>query len=539
MGLLRFRLFAFDFVCPRRGASFRFRRSIEEEQVKTRTKQKDKNKSKRRDKEQEQDKEQDKNKSKTRTKSKNKSKTRTKSKNKNKTRTQSKTKSETKSKTITKARQSSKTRTTTRRKARQRAIPEQEQDNGQDKEPDKEQDKEQDKEEDKNKSKTTSKTDNKSKTKSKTNSKNKSKTKSERNNNNFRPNRSNFVASAASSLRELFVLSCMERFVVRLNAEDCPPMAAGANSVHDAIDNRPADYARQVQPRQAPDSAGKVANQTKCYKCLVHKHTAEGFFTGRGKKLFVCKACNSLEARIKRLTEGKTIALLWRDMSADEKASWRAENAELEGAALKEGLEVNTIQKLISKEITKAGQLGEYLPLCVYTTRGYNKQWLNWIEKNANSRCSDGLMTYALRIHYEGEDKTTERLQESLWQPVQKDSDKSKKRAATSSSGSSTSSDSGGKKHKKKKTKKDSKDRKVEQDRKKEIKSASKLMDKCAPIANQLSIVQDKLTPELKEHIPPYQVLDMDQHFKTICNLIQELQKVVKGKQPLSEMEDC
>ncbi len=103
-----------------------------------------------------------------------------------------------------------------------------------------------------------------------------------------------------------------------------------------------------------------------CYKCRLFK--SNGFGTGRGKKTWVCLDCNSLEARIRRLTEGKAIQKMWKDMDPDEKISWRAEHSALEGACLKDQLSVTFTQKILQEESTKSGELGEYLPLCVYKT---------------------------------------------------------------------------------------------------------------------------------------------------------------------------
>ena len=209
------------------------------------------------------------------------------------------------------------------------------------------------------------------------------------------------------------------------------------------------------------DTSNHVFGKCSCL-CLGLQDESLGFGTGRGKKLFVCTSCNNLEGRIRRLTEGAAISKLWRDMDSEEKIAWRAENSALAGHALKERLSVTFTQKILAEDETKAGSLGEYLPLSVYKARGYDAQFLKHIEQTANSRMEGNIKLYALRVFYEGDEKRHLQIEESLWKPLDGEASdiageggKKRKRVSSSSSSCSLSSSSSKVRRNKKRKRKD------------------------------------------------------------------------------------
>ena len=56
---------------------------------------------------------------------------------------------------------------------------------------------------------------------------------------------------------------------------------------------------------------------------------------------------------------------MWCDLDASEKEQFRCEYGELQGAALKEALEVTMVQKTIHERNLSAGTAAEFLPLNV------------------------------------------------------------------------------------------------------------------------------------------------------------------------------
>jgi len=319
-------------------------------------------------------------------------------------------------------------------------------------------------------------------------------------------------------------------------------MASGAASVHDAILNDPAEKEQQDVPAQ--HGVAKCPKGFKCCaRCRQNKDAKSGYLVGRAKNIFYCSECNALEARIQRLTKGLVIAKMWKDMTSDEKIAFRAEHSALEGAALKDQITISMVQKIKQEDSSFTGSLGEYLPLSVYKTRGYDKAYLKHIEDTASVRMDGNIKTYALRIHREGDEKRVLELRTTMWKPMPEkekrtdgsssdsDDDSSNK---SSNSGNSDSEDKGiTKKKNKRKSKADAKqkrlNKKQEVKRKKELKIANKMSDKIAPIESQLQQCKDRLTSEVKNCLPPYQIMDMEQHLAFMQELKQKWSLVVKG----------
>ena len=150
-------------------------------------------------------------------------------------------------------------------------------------------------------------------------------------------------------------------------------MPAGATAVHDAILNVPSEDTQTALPRTLPEETKTEEQCTQdgtrlCFRCKVYKAKADGYEVGRGNS-FVCKACNALEGRVKRLCAGKHIGKLWRDMDEREKIAWRAEFGALQGACLRDRLTVVFTQRLLTEEAARTGGLGEHIPLGVYRTQ--------------------------------------------------------------------------------------------------------------------------------------------------------------------------
>ena len=106
--------------------------------------------------------------------------------------------------------------------------------------------------------------------------------------------------------------------------------------------------------------------------------------------MWYCRCCAVLDEKIRKLTAGKVIGKMWKDMDKEEAVAFRAEVASLDAAALKDSLTVQFSEKLIQAETTASGFKADYLPLSVYEKRGYDKSWLKWIEDSCDSREEGG-----------------------------------------------------------------------------------------------------------------------------------------------------
>ena len=103
-------------------------------------------------------------------------------------------------------------------------------------------------------------------------------------------------------------------------------------------------------------------------------------------KAFYCKTCHALEDRIRLLTKGCLISPMWRDLDADAKAALRAEYANLKKAALKDQLTIKITQHIRAVESSWTEAKGQYYPISVYETQGYDKSFLKYIEASCPMR---------------------------------------------------------------------------------------------------------------------------------------------------------
>lgn len=330
----------------------------------------------------------------------------------------------------------------------------------------------------------------------------------------------------------------MDRFLKRRTSNAEPAMPSGAASVHEAIANNPEDNRPQKIPAQ--HGVSKCPKGFKCCsRCRQNKDETKGYMVGKDKNTFYCYECHRIEARIQRLTKGHQISKMWKDMSAEEKVAFRAEHSALEGAALKDQLTTTMLQKVKQEDVSFAGSLGEYLPLSVYAQRGYDKQYLKHIEATASMRLDGTIKTYALRVHREGDERRMTEIKITMWKPIV---EKEKDDGASSSEeedddDDSSSSDGSEQKPRNSKQKKKSKmdakakrqKKKQEAKRKKELKVANKMCDKIAPIESQLQQCKERLTQDVKNCLPPYQTMDMEQHLTIMQEQKQKWSLVVKG----------
>ena len=76
------------------------------------------------------------------------------------------------------------------------------------------------------------------------------------------------------------------------------------------------------------------------------------------------------------MVHGTAASKMWKDMTKEEQIAFRAEKGELAESALKDALTVLFVEKQLKVEETKVGWEGEFLPLCVYKSKGYDDVWL-------------------------------------------------------------------------------------------------------------------------------------------------------------------
>ena len=330
-------------------------------------------------------------------------------------------------------------------------------------------------------------------------------------------------------------------------------MPHGAEAVHEAIDNK-----KELEPKglASPRRNAQTClpGHYRCGMCALAKKEDSGFFTGRNKNIFYCHACNNIEKKIRRLAGGTPAMQLWKDLSTDDKQAFRAEKSELESAALKDNLSVKLVQKHLESNTESSGHNGEYLPLSVYKSRGYDDKWLKFIEDTMPSRGEGALKTFALRVHFEKSEKEIKDMTESIWKPLPEPSSGSSKRARSSSSCSSSSSStpsssvaSGkmGRQSKSKKAKREAKTaakaakkaKQLAKANEKDKKLAKKLVDKIAPILKMLEIaIEHQLSPSIEKSMPEYQVKDAKHWLQTLKDADNSWTKVMKQECTINEL---
>ena len=330
------------------------------------------------------------------------------------------------------------------------------------------------------------------------------------------------------------------------------PMPMGAEQVHDAVNNHP-ELAVSL-PRTAVPNTKKQQKTTPgpvCMLCSQSKQESEGYFTCRNKNIY-CKACSATEARTKRLMANTKAMCLWKDLPPEEKQSFRLEKSALEGAALKDALSVKLLQRHLEEQCESVGNTAEYLPISVYTSRGYNDLWLKWIQETHPCREEGPEKTYALRIAFEKSSKEVREIIESIWRPLDDAPVQAKKKQKSSASSgisdtspsetssSSSSDQKKGKKNKKSalkaKKKYDAKAKKLAAQVNKERKIASRMLDSIAPTLKMLEVaIEQQLTPAVEGQMPPYQVKDAKQWYDTLKADDQAWTKVLKGEATIKE----
>ena len=335
----------------------------------------------------------------------------------------------------------------------------------------------------------------------------------------------------------------MDRFLVRITEAQAAAdaggvdMQTGSQAVHDAIQNegRASQEQEVTKPSKDPHREKLNKGEAICCSCAQIKPSGAGFFTGRAKATFRCYDCNKLELKLQRLTKGTHAAELWRDLPQEEKEAFRAERAELETAALKDALTVKLVQRQLKIDSQSKGFLGEFLPLSVYKTRGYDPKYIKWIEENCDKRKEAGVWIYALRIHHVASKEEIQVITESIWRPKEQDQRKRRKRKSSSSSSQSCSSSScsspkkTSKKAKRAAIKEKTKAKRALKAREQDLKLANKVVAQIAPTLGKLKIAKQRLTPSIRQLMPEYQVRDAEQWLQKLSELDDNWSQVAKG----------
>ena len=194
------------------------------------------------------------------------------------------------------------------------------------------------------------------------------------------------------------------------------PMPQSAAATHEAVGNH---LEQQTSlPRQLPPLDPADPDKLCCHMCLLWKCKTRGRITGKGD-IFYCSDCTACETRISRMTSNRPAAKLWKNMSVSERQEFRQENNALKDAALRDALSVRLVQKHLEIHSEATGKVGEYLPLSVYRTRGYDQDWLDWIENHCSARQEGPGFTYALNVAFEKMTDEIKDITTSIWRPLE------------------------------------------------------------------------------------------------------------------------
>lgn len=156
----------------------------------------------------------------------------------------------------------------------------------------------------------------------------------------------------------------------------------------------------------SPDEDADVVTCIECYRSLERVKCQQ---VGTGKKLkknqnalFKCNECNALRSRMNRMFQHRGgLAQDWLKLSHEQKADFMLRSHALAKEELVHGVEAHIeMTKTMSTDVHH-GQEGEYLPLSVYEARGYSKEHLANIEKNAPKQFNVSLGDWTFQVFVE------------------------------------------------------------------------------------------------------------------------------------------
>lgn len=142
---------------------------------------------------------------------------------------------------------------------------------------------------------------------------------------------------------------------------------------------------------------------------------------GRAKKVYKCKKCGALRGRMQRLfTKRGEMADDWMAMAADTQKEFLANNQALSGSELEKGITMAIAFSRRNSDGRHVGAEGLFLPLSVYTSRGYSETHIQNIEKTCPKKWDPALgdHVYQLMVDESGE-QSTETVQSTvMYTPV-------------------------------------------------------------------------------------------------------------------------
>ena len=127
-----------------------------------------------------------------------------------------------------------------------------------------------------------------------------------------------------------------------------------------------------------------------CHECMqeVDKAACQqvGKRVGKQKGMFKCNACNALKSRMNRMFEKNgQLAKDWMRMLPDEKTDFMARSKHLQKEELLSGVQATVeMSKSISTSMEHQN-MGEFLPVSVYRSKGYSDEHIAALEKSANN----------------------------------------------------------------------------------------------------------------------------------------------------------
>ena len=151
------------------------------------------------------------------------------------------------------------------------------------------------------------------------------------------------------------------------------------------------------------------ADMVTCIECDRPLERVKCQQVGAGKKLkkgqhalFKCNDCNALRSRMNRMFQHRGgLAQDWLKLSHEQKADFMLRSHALAKEELVHGVEAHIeMTKTMSTDVHH-GQEGEYLPLSVYEAKGYSKEHLANIQKNAPKQFNASLGDWTFQVFVE------------------------------------------------------------------------------------------------------------------------------------------
>jgi hypothetical protein len=162
------------------------------------------------------------------------------------------------------------------------------------------------------------------------------------------------------------------------------------------------------------DVADDPEADTECVDCGRRVQIKDCQKTGGSKgrkKLYKCNGCNALRSRMNRVLKHKgCLAEDWQTLSNEAKQTFMSKSGVLTGEALKEGMMATISFYRENSDSRKSESTGEFLPLAVYTAKGYTEEHIKQIEAKGVKKFDEALNDYVYQLFVDSSGQKTEEV---------------------------------------------------------------------------------------------------------------------------------